>query len=233
MRVDKQIQNIRGIRNDLEKDGNTNSWRSLKRSLITLALGGAVLFLTPYILRYGFHGLKITPAVSTNVHGQETESVQYRIDYSPSSNLEHQDVQTINAAQHNIDAAIYSLTDYTVCDALLAAIKRGVHLRVYRDYEQFEQEQEHSQVRGSCSQQLANSGAEVRVKAPAVLMHLKSYEVDGTVLRTGSANISDSGEKQQDNDLLILRTPVAAQNYQKLFAYMWNRPDNQTVRAGN
>jgi phosphatidylserine/phosphatidylglycerophosphate/cardiolipin synthase-like enzyme len=233
MRPDKQIRGILGIRQELQQDGSKNSWASLKRSLLTIAVGLAVLFLTPYILKYAFHGVNLAPPINNTAHAEQTPSVEYRIDYSPSTNLEHQDVQTIKAAQHNIDAAIYSLTDYVVCDALLDAISRGVHVRVYRDYEQFEQEQAHARGRGSCSQQLANSGAEVRVKAPSVLMHLKSYDVDGSILRTGSANISDSGEKQQDNDLLILRSTVAAQNYEKLFEYLWNRPDNQTLKAGN
>jgi hypothetical protein len=36
-------------------------------------------------------------------------------------------------------------------------------------------------------------------------MHLKSYEIDGLTLRTGSANFSASGENAQDNDLIVMR----------------------------
>jgi len=31
-------------------------------------------------------------------------------------------------------------------------------------------------------------------------MHLKSYQIDGRLLRTGAANFSASGLKRQDND---------------------------------
>ena len=45
------------------------------------------------------------------------------------------------------------------------------------------------------------------MKAPGPYMHLKSYSVDGNILRSGSANLSASGLKQQDNDIVILREP--------------------------
>jgi hypothetical protein len=33
-------------------------------------------------------------------------------------------------------------------------------------------------------------------------MRLKSYQIDGTLLRTGAANFSASGLKRQDNELI-------------------------------
>ena len=45
---------------------------------------------------------------------------------------------------------------------------------------------------------------EIRTKrSHSAPMHLKSYEIDGRVLRTGAANFSASGLKRQDNDLII------------------------------
>jgi hypothetical protein len=41
----------------------------------------------------------------------------------------------------------------------------------------------------------ATPGVEIRFKRPGVpLMHLKSYQIDGRLLRTGAANFSASGE---------------------------------------
>jgi hypothetical protein len=34
-------------------------------------------------------------------------------------------------------------------------------------------------------------------------MHLKGYEIDGRLRRTGAANFSASGLKRQDNDLIV------------------------------
>ena len=48
-------------------------------------------------------------------------------------------------------------------------------------------------------------------------MHLKAYAIDGVLLRTGSANLSPSGLKQQDNDLIILRDPEAVAKFEARF----------------
>ena len=41
------------------------------------------------------------------------------------------------------------------------------------------------------------------------LMHMKAYAVDGRWLRTGSANFSWSGERRQDNDIVVIDSPEA------------------------
>ncbi len=53
----------------------------------------------------------------------------------------------------------------------------------------------------------------VRIKRGGPFMHLKAYEIDGTLLRTGSANFSTSGENAQDNDLIVIRDPGAAAKF--------------------
>ncbi len=53
-------------------------------------------------------------------------------------------------------------------------------------------------------------------------MHLKAYEIDRTLLRTGSANFSTSGENAQDNDLTVIRDAGAAAKFEAHFQRMWN-----------
>jgi phosphatidylserine/phosphatidylglycerophosphate/cardiolipin synthase-like enzyme len=48
-------------------------------------------------------------------------------------------------------------------------------------------------------------------------MHLKSYQIDGRVLRTGAANFSASGLKRQDNDLVVIESAAAAASYRRNF----------------
>jgi phosphatidylserine/phosphatidylglycerophosphate/cardiolipin synthase-like enzyme len=38
-------------------------------------------------------------------------------------------------------------------------------------------------------------------------MHLKSYQIDSRVLRTGATNFSASGLKREDNDLIVIESP--------------------------
>jgi phosphatidylserine/phosphatidylglycerophosphate/cardiolipin synthase-like enzyme len=48
-------------------------------------------------------------------------------------------------------------------------------------------------------------------------MHLKSYQIDGRVLRTGAANFSASGLKRQDNDLVVVESAEAAEAFKRVF----------------
>jgi len=49
------------------------------------------------------------------------------------------------------------------------------------------------------------------------LMHLKAYQIDGKMLRTGSANFSASGLKRQDYDLVLIESPAAAASFKTKF----------------
>ncbi len=53
-------------------------------------------------------------------------------------------------------------------------------------------------------------------------MHLKSYVVDGSLLRAGAANFSDTGLKRQDNDLIIIRDTAAVRAFEREFSRMWD-----------
>lgn len=65
---------------------------------------------------------------------------------------------------------------------------------------------------------VATPGVEVRTKRDtSALMHLKSYEIDGRLLRTGAANFSASGLKRQDNDLVVIESAGAAAAFKHNF----------------
>jgi phosphatidylserine/phosphatidylglycerophosphate/cardiolipin synthase-like enzyme len=128
------------------------------------------------------------------------------IHYAPAENLEHIDVALIDTAKREIDLAAYVLTDRPVMQALTRAADRGVKVRVYLDGTQFAERE-----RAKAFNDLAETPrVEIRIKndrgAP---MHLKSYQIDGRVLRTGAANFSASGLKRQDNDLVVIESAGA------------------------
>ncbi|MGC2223155.1 MAG: phospholipase D-like domain-containing protein [Methylocella sp.] len=98
--------------------------------------------------------------------------------------------------------------------ALTRAADRGVKVRIYLDGTQFA-EREPVKV----FQDLAETpGVEIRTKRDhGAPMHLKSYEIDGRLLRTGAANFSASGEKRQDNDLIVIESADAAAAFKRNF----------------
>ena len=76
----------------------------------------------------------------------------------------------------------------------------------------------------------ATPNVEVRIKHSRVLMHLKSYAVDGQTLRSGSANFSASALKHQDNDLVLTHDATSVRRFELDFNQLWSRPDNERLQ---
>jgi phosphatidylserine/phosphatidylglycerophosphate/cardiolipin synthase-like enzyme len=76
----------------------------------------------------------------------------------------------------------------------------------------------------------ATPNVEVRIKHSRVLMHLKSYAVDGETLRSGSANFSASALKHQDNDLVLTHDTASVRRFELDFNQLWSRPDNERLQ---
>ncbi|MEO6924175.1 MAG: phospholipase D-like domain-containing protein [Bryocella sp.] len=206
----------------------------------------------------GFHSLKIVSLAGfalllTGCHSAPApgSSQAPQIFYSPATNLEAIDTRLLRSAAHSIDVCAYALTDRAVLHALEQAGARGVRVRIYVDRGQTQgQLTRESKARSSTRREtdaelpdrgesatelatlssLASApGVEVRVKHSKTLMHLKSYVVDNNTLRTGSANFSPTGEKRQDNDLVLTTDPAAVAAFTANFAVLWARPDNEPL----
>ena len=134
--------------------------------------------------------------------------LQSEIHYSPVEKLDRIDVELIDNAAVSIDMAAYVLTDHDVIVALNNAQARGVKVRVLLD------------PREPSAVELMD-GLDLRVKRPGALQHLKSYAIDGAVLRTGSANFSRSGLDSQDNDLVVMRDATLARAFEAHFETIW------------
>jgi hypothetical protein len=149
--------------------------------------------------------------------------------YSPFENLEQMDWAQLDHAQRTVDIAMYAFTDRYLAEELLKLARRGVQIRLYRDREQYEDEQQH--LRGTTTDMLRGQpGIQIRVKGSRELMHLKAYVIDGSLLRDGSANWSPSGLKRQDNNAHFTSDPAQLAAFRQLFEQMWNRGDNQRVQ---
>ena len=64
--------------------------------------------------------------------------------YSPGTNLEWSELAQLETATHTVDVAMYSFTDRELAEELARLARRGVHVRVYRDRDQFAQEMQGS-----------------------------------------------------------------------------------------
>lgn len=188
----------------------------LRRSLVSRT--GALPWRIALILSF----LAFVPVEARGPLDREPSLAGIRIFYAPQTNLAEIDRALIGSARSRIDFAAYVLTDSSVMSALQDAARRGVKLRIYLDPDQPAAK---TNDRNTPFWSLMRSpNVEARVKfGGADIMHLKAYQVDGRVLRTGSANFSVSGARRQDNDLLLIESAPAVAQFVQQFEYLWRR----------
>ena len=147
-----------------------------------------------------------------------------RLYFAPDHDLAEIDVGLIGQARRQVDMAAFVLTERSVMESLVRASERGVRIRLYLD-----PNQPAARNRDSRFWRLLDTpGVEVRAKgAGQAFMHLKSYQIDGRLLRTGGANFSLSGSRNQDNDLIVLESRALAEQFMRKFEELWRRPDNR------
>lgn len=151
--------------------------------------------------------------------------------YAPETNLERLDLGLLGGAQTSIDLAAYNLSNHAVIQALCRLAQAGVRVRLYLDSEQLAATPRQALPSHPLHRLSRAANVEIRVHGAKAAMHLKSYLVDGRVLRTGSANFSASGLKRQDNDLVVIRDAAAIARFGETFERLWARPDNRVWRA--
>ena len=161
--------------------------------------------------------------------------------FSPSENLERLELAELEAAAERarnsgtpLRIAVYSFTDHSLAQVLVAAADRGAVVELYRDGEQYEMEEQNGQRfhDGSVTSLFrGHQNIHVRVKpaSRSDLMHLKSW-TDGTVLREGSANWSPAGLRRQDNNVRFTDSPDEIKAFVTDFETMWNRPGNLVIQ---
>lgn len=174
-------------------------------------------------------------AYNVSVHSTDSEVKMLpmvEVFYSPAQDLETIDLAELSKATKSVDISTYAMDDKPIAEELVKLAQSGVHIRIYRDKTQYGGEE----ARGKKGREDLNrlfagqKNIQIRVKGVDALAHLKAYVVDGWVLREGSANWSASGEKVQDNSLLLIRDPVSVALFEQNFEAIWNRSSNQDVQ---
>jgi len=151
--------------------------------------------------------------------------------YTNPSDVSSADEATITSATATIDFAAYTLTHAGIIAALIQRAQAGVLIRLYLDRTELEAEARGDATLSHCAlgPLLTTANVQTKVKESSILMHLKSYLVDGKLLRDGSANFSPLGEAAQDNSMILTDDSVTVALFETKFAAMWNRPDNISV----
>ena len=172
--------------------------------------------------------LGVVPSGARGPLDREPAMAGVRAFFGPRAGFDEVDPDLLSRARRTIDMAAYVLTDRNVIEALEAAAKRGVKIRLYLDPEQPGGRDGEG---GRVKQLMRGGNVAARVKGQGMdYMHLKAFQVDGRWLRTGSTNFSFAGERRQDNDIIVLESRAVAEAFIQQFEILWKRSGNIDLR---
>lgn len=144
-------------------------------------------------------GKKVSNVVTTPLQIQPTVS-WYKVYFTPGLDCENNIISRLNGAKKTVDIAVYSITNENIVNAVIAAHKRGVKVRVMTDNVQ-------SQGRSSRVKQLINAGIPVRTNQGSghKIEHNKFAIFDGKEMETGSYNWTNSATKSNSENCMFFK----------------------------
>jgi phosphatidylserine/phosphatidylglycerophosphate/cardiolipin synthase-like enzyme len=112
----------------------------------------------------------------------------------------------IRSAKSTILVQAFSFTSKTIAAELVAAKARGVVVRVAVDSDA-------ARDRNSIVPALLEGGVDVLVDAKHAIAHSKVMIVDSFIVITGSYNFSESAERRNLENMLVIRDAILAAKY--------------------
>ena len=134
----------------------------------------------------------------------------------------------IRKAKKEILIQAYQLTSKPIAEALKEAHEKDVTIKILADKSQ--ESSPYSQIAF-----LAKIGIEVLIDSKPHIAHSKIILIDGKCLVGGSYNYSDSAEKPNAENILILKNTLIIQEYRKnwISRYKLSRPMKSKLHALN
>ena len=139
------------------------------------------------------------------------DNTEVSVFFSPQDKIiTNEIIPLINNANKTIDISIFFLTHKQLNDALINAHKRGVKIRIINDAT-------NASNRFSIHKSLRSEGIQVKTENFAGKNHSKIVIIDNEISVIGSLNLTSSGEKSNDENVLVIKNKDIAQDMTKSF----------------
>ncbi|KAG0744866.1 hypothetical protein G6F57_005102 [Rhizopus arrhizus] len=135
--------------------------------------------------------------------------------FFPSKDSFNAFLSVLNSATKTIDICVFAFTDDDVADAIIAAKKRNVTIRIITDNQQ-------AAGKGADAKRLSESyGIPFKTDHTQGYMHNKFAIVDDKTLINGSFNWSKGARFKNRENVLITNIPLCIQEFQAQFDALW------------
>lgn len=187
---------------------------SVKRAAVLVTAAAAVIW--------------INSAAASRWHGSAVDpNADVVVGFSPGvGGYRAEDVvlQAINECTSTIRMAAYSFTSKPIAEALVAARRRGVDVKVVVD-------QKENGKRYTAATFIANEGIPTRTDDKYKILHDKFLVCNNASVETGSFNYTASAAHENaENALLLRRVPNLAAQYTQEWNRLWNESNELAPR---
>jgi cardiolipin hydrolase len=147
---------------------------------------------------------------------RQTQSVSItEAHFSPGEDCRRQLLDLLVAARETLDISVFTISDDRLSDAIIAAQKRGIQVRLITDNDK-------ALDQGSDIARLIDHGIDVRMDSTENHMHHKFAVVDKHVLVNGSFNWTRSATDYNQENILVTNEPKLVAAYFNEFESLWN-----------
>lgn len=155
-------------------------------------------------------------APSGDVRQRGRPAVSVEAHFSPGDECLNAIRAQLDRARATVDVCVFTITDDRIAEALLAAHRRGVHVRVVTDNDKALDE-------GSDVRRLERAGIEVREDRTEFHMHHKFAVFDSKVLLTGSYNWTRGAARYNEENLIVTDDARLVGPFTREFQALWSR----------
>jgi len=143
---------------------------------------------------------------STSYIQAKPSATEEEVYFSPHGGCTQAIVDNLNWAEKYVRVQAYSFTSKPIAEALIAAHKRGVDVKVLLDKSQ-------PHAKGGKIDMLVDAGIPVMIDKKHAIAHNKVIIIDGVTVLTGSFNFTNVAEDKNAENLLVVRDKAVARKY--------------------
>ncbi len=137
-----------------------------------------------------------------------------RVYFSPGDACRNAIVQQIEKASQQLNICVFTISDDSITDQLLAAHRKGVSIKIITDNDKSLDE-------GSDIEQLAKAGIAVKMDTSPNHMHHKFMVTDQQSLITGSYNWTRSAARFNHENILLTSEAGVIKSFSQQFDQLW------------
>ena len=164
--------------------------------------------------KYLIVGLIVMGALAPLAHTEPQPAEVLAVYFTPPTGAVHGLTKHLDGAKKSIRVMAYGFTSVEISQALVRAKQRGVLVELIQD-------EKSSQNNGEAIAPLVEVGIFVRNDAEHAIQHNKVMLIDDDVVVTGSYNFTNSADKRNAENFMILKSVDAAKRYAENWAIHW------------